>query len=239
MRFCALLSAAALSAGLATSSFAQITGKVTLAGKPPEMKEIAAIKATPQCAAMHKDPVYEDTVVVGDKGELANVVIYVKGADSKEVKGAVPKKPAVLDQKGCVYVPHVVAVMVGQEVDVKNSDPFMHNVHSLAIDNQPFNFAQPVPSEKKLEPFHQVENIKVKCDVHPWMSAYIVVLDNPYFAVSDEDGKYTIDGNGLPDGTYDLYAWQEKYGESKPQKVTVKGGKADKPVDFTFQSKSK
>ena len=239
MRISALLSSVALSACLSPASFAQITGTVTLEGKPPEMKEIAAIRSNPQCAALHKDPVWEDTVVVGDKGELANVVVSLKGENGKEVKGPMPMKPAVLDQKGCMYTPHVIAMMVGQPLEVKNSDSFMHNVHSLAIDNPSFNFAQPVPSEKKVPSFEKPETITIKCDVHPWMKAYIVVLDNPYFAVSNEDGKYTIDTKGLPDGTYELTAWQEKYGDSKPQQVTIKGGKAEKPVDFTFKSNAK
>jgi len=240
MRMSAFWSAVALSAGFATVSFGQITGSVTFQGKPPEMKEIVAIKQNADCAKQHKDPVYDDSVVVGDKGELANVVVRLtKGVNGQEIKGPVPSKPAVLDQKGCMYTPHVVPIMIGQQLDVKNSDAFMHNVHSLPFDNDPFNFAQPGVGEQKKGPFTKVENIQVKCDVHPWMKAWVVVLDNPYFAVTNEDGKYTIDTKGLADGTYEIVAWQEKYQESKPQQVTIKGGKAEKAVDFKFESKTK
>src|SRR5436305_11590550 len=106
MRMRAFWSALAVSAGMATVSFGQITGKVTLEGKPPEMKEIVAVKTNPQCAAQHKNPVFEEKVVAGDNGELANAVVHLtKSADGKEVKGPVPSKPAVLDQKGCMYTP--------------------------------------------------------------------------------------------------------------------------------------
>jgi plastocyanin len=174
--------------------------------------------------------------VAGDKGELQNVVVSIKPADGQKLKGDVPAKPAVLDQKGCVYHPHVIAVMVGQSVEVKSSDPFLHNVHALSVDNAGFNFGQPAPSVKKIDPFQTVETFKVKCDIHPWMAAWIRVLDNPFFAVTDEDGKYSIDTAGLPDGDYTLIFWQEKYGE-KEQKVTVKEGKGT--ADFSFKADEK
>lgn len=228
--------AALLSVGFCSASFGQISGAVKLDGKPPEMPEITAIKNNPDCAKMHKDPVYEETVVVGDNGELANVVVSIKPAEGQKIKGDIPKDPAVLDQKGCMYHPHVIACMVGQDVTIKSSDPFLHNVHALCIDNDPFNFGQPVPSEKKITPFTTPETFKVKCDIHPWMAAWIVVLDNPYFAVTNEKGTYSIDIKGLPDGDYTLSAWQEKYGE-QTQKISVKDGKAT--ADFTFKSDEK
>lgn len=237
MRFNTLL-AAALSAGLCSASFAQISGKVMLDGNPPEMPEIKAIASTPGCSAIHKDPVYEDTVVVADKGELANVIVFIKENNPGELKGPQVEKPAVVDQKGCMYTPHVLAVEAGQPIIVKNSDPFMHNVHSMAIDNQAFNFAQVNVSEKKIEPFTAVETFQLKCDVHPWMKSIVRVFDNPYFAVTGENGKYTIDTKGLKDGTYTVQAWHELYHDSAPQQITVKNGKADKEVDFKYQSKT-
>jgi plastocyanin len=220
-------------------SFGQVTGKVTLTGKIPDMPEIVAIKSVPDCAKQHKDPVYEEKVVAGDKGELANVVIYVKTPEGKTL-GKVPTETATLDQKGCVYVPHVIAVMVGQPFAVKNSDPFLHNVHSLSLDNAAFNIGQPTVGEKKFEPFKAVETFKVKCDVHPWMAAWVVVVDNPYFAVSSADekamGKYSIDTKGLPDGEYTFVAWHEVYG-TQEQKAKVTGGKAE--LNFTFNADKK
>ena len=233
----ACLSAVALSAGLCSASFAQVTGKVMFDGNPPEMPEIKAIAAVPQCAMIHKDPVYDDTVLVGDKGEFANVIVYIKPDKDGDLKGPQITKTAVLDQKGCMYSPHVLAVEVGQPIEVKNSDPFLHNVHSLAIDNMVFNFAEPNVMEKKIDPFTAVETFQIKCDVHPWMKAVVRTFDNPYFAVTDETGKYTIDTKGLKDGSYTLAAWQEKYGDLGTQKIDVKGGKAT--GDFKYKPAGK
>jgi len=239
MKIARWMCALALSAGVSSISYGQVTGKVELKGKPPEMAEIVAIKSLPDCAKQHKDPVYDEKVVTGDKGELANVVVSIKTPDGKTL-GKVPSEPAVLDQKGCVYVPHVVGIMVGQPLEVKNSDPFLHNVHSLAIDNNAFNIGQPNVGTKKFEPFKAVETFKVKCDVHPWMAAWVVVLDNPYFAVSSADekniGKYSINTKDLPDGEYTFVAWQELYG-SQEVKAKVVGGKAE--VNFTFNADNK
>src|SRR5207302_1390221 len=118
---------AAFSLATCTASFAQISGRVTLQGTPPEMKQIKAIAAIPQCAQLHKDPLYEDTVVVGDKGELANVIVFLKEAKPGDLKGPQIDTPATLDQKNCVYVPHVLAVEIGQPVILVSSDPFLHN----------------------------------------------------------------------------------------------------------------
>lgn len=236
MRVSALLSTFALSAGLCSASFGQVTGSVKLDGKAPDMPQIKGIEANPDCAKMHKDPVYEETILAGDKGELANVIISIKAAEGT-LKAEAPKEPAVLDQKGCVYVPHVLPVMIGQRIEVKNSDQCLHNVDAVAIDNASFNRAQPPgPNPIKVEPYKAVENIKYKCDVHPWMTCWVRVLDNPYFATSGEDGKFSIDAKGLPDGEYTFVAWQEKLGEQE-KKVAVKDGKAS--LDFTFKSAEK
>jgi len=146
----------------------------------------------------------------------------------------------VLDQKGCQYVPHVVDMTVGQPLVAKNSDTFLHNVHTLPEENPSSNNAQPTKDEKGLElkPIKTPETFRVKCDVHPWMNAWVVALPHPYHATTGEDGTYEIKTAGLPDGEYTIVAWQEKYKDSAPQKVTIKGGKADKPVNFTFKQKA-
>ena len=135
MRLKASIYAAALVGGLCTASFGQIAGKVTLQGDPPEPLQIKQMAQTPQCAELHKDPVYEDTLVVSDKNEIANVIVFIDPGEGKTLTGPKLTKAAVLDQKGCMYTPHVVAVEVGQPMVVKNSDPFLHNVHALSIDN--------------------------------------------------------------------------------------------------------
>ena len=144
---CALAVSAGLSSIFPSTSFGQITGKVTLTGKVPEMAEIAAIKSLPDCAKQHKDPVYDEKIVAGDKGELANVVIYIKTPEGKAL-GKPLTTPGVLDQLGCVYVPHVIAVTVGQPLTVKNSDMFLHNVHTLPFDNPAMNIGMPTIAEK-------------------------------------------------------------------------------------------
>lgn len=224
------LSALALSAGVCSSAMADLTGKITFEGKAPEPKEIN-MKAVPDCAKQHADPVYDESVVVGDKGELKNVVIYVK--EGPGLSTELPKTPATLDQKGCVYTPHVVPMMVGQEFLVKNSDPFLHNVHGLARDNGEFNFPQQNKGDsKKVEANKSVETYKVKCDVHPWMSAWIVVLENPHFATSGEDGTFKI--AGLKTGQYKVVAWHEKLGTQEAM-IDVKDGNGT--AEFKFKPK--
>ena len=227
------VAAAAFAMAVSSFAFAEIKGKVTLDGKPPEMKEID-MSAVKECAAQHADPVTEQTVVADDKGNLANVIVAIKKEEGKDLPGEAPSEPAVLDQKGCMYEPHAIAMMAGQEMVVKNSDAFLHNVHALSTVNPPFNFGQPTKDEegKKLGPDapKAAEYFRVKCDVHPWMSAYIGVFEHPFHAVSGEDGKYTIKGK-VPDGEYTLVAWHEKFGE-KEEKVTIKDGKAEKSFSF-------
>ena len=233
------LLAAAFSFGLCSASFAQISGKVTLLGTPPEMPQIKGMAANPQCAQLHKDPVYQDTVIVGDKGELANVIVFIKEAKPGELKGRVIETPAKLNQKGCMYDPHVLAVEVGQPVVAVNSDPFLHNVHCLATANKPFNVVQIMVGEMKLESFTAEETFQIKCDVHPWMNAVVRVFDHPYFATTGEDGKFTIDTAGLKDGSYTVQAWHELYKDSDPQTIEVKGGKPAGEVNFTFKAGAK
>ena len=225
------LSALALAAGFGLSSLclADITGTVKFEGEAPEPAQID-MSAVKECAAQHPDGAFDESLVVAD-GKLANVVVSVK-ADN--LQGEVPKEAASLDQKGCQYHPHVVAVMVGQSLLVKNDDNFLHNVHALSIDNPAFNFGQPTkdPAGRKVDPMKTAERFKVKCDVHPWMGAHVAVFEHPYFAVSKEDGTFKIPGN-LPDGEYTLVAWHEKLGEQEA-KVMVSGGKAEN-ADFTFK----
>jgi hypothetical protein len=231
MRFGKSLLSAALVAGMASLGFAQVTGKVKLDGKPPAPKEIdmAGVK---ECAALHVDPVMEETIVANAKGELANVVVSVKAEEAAALGGEVPKEPVVLDQKGCQYIPHVLPMMVGQKLLIKNSDAFLHNVHSLAQVNPAFNFGQPNKDPgKEVESPKAAEVIKIKCDVHPWMGAWQVVFEHPFFAASKPDGTFEI--KNLPDGDYTIQAWHEKLG-TQEGKVSVKGGKGT--VDFTFKA---
>jgi len=217
-----ILSAAVVAVGLASFAHADVTGKVTYEGKAPAMKKIN-MGAVPACAAQHPGGVTEEMMVVGKNKELANVVVSLKNPPAG---GKAPAEPAVIDQKGCQYHPHVLAMMVGQKVLVKNSDPFLHNIHGLPEENEGFNFGQNNVDQGRdiTSKIKTAENFRVKCDVHPWMGAYFAVFKHPYFGVTKEDGTFTIPG--VPDGSYDVTLWHEKLGE-QDGKVTVKGGKGE------------
>src|SRR5260221_496847 len=139
----------------------------------------------------------------------------------------------MLDQVGCVYTPHVVSGMVGQEFKVRNSDGFLHNIHGLCKDNPEFNFPQQQKGQvNKIEANQIPETYKIKCDVHPWMHTWVVVLDHPYSAVTDDNGAFTI--KGLGDGQYRLVAWHQKLGTQEAE-VEVKNGKG--MAEFKFEGK--
>jgi plastocyanin len=226
------MSAVALAvAGMTSSATAQVTGKATLDGPAPKPK---VLSMTPQCQALHGGKVLDEAIVAGEKGELKNVVVYVK--DGAKLGGSIPKEPVVLDQVNCVYTPHVVAVMIGQELKAKNSDPFLHNVHGLSKDNPEFNFPQ--QQQGQVDPIkggnQAVETYKVKCDVHPWMSAWVVVLDHPFSSVTGDSGEFSL--KDLKDGKHTLVAWHERLGTQEAE-VEVKDGKAAAPVEFKFTPK--
>jgi plastocyanin len=221
----------ALAAGPAFAG--DVVGTVNYTGKVPTLKPIA-MNADPGCAAKHKTPVPSEALVLGPGNTMANVMVRVKGP----VKGSFPPpaKPAVIDQKGCQYIPHVLGIRVGQTLQLKNSDGLLHNVHALPKVNTPFNMAMPANRTTADTKFGKQEGMfLVKCDVHPWMAAYVGVFSNPFYTVSGKDGKYKI--SGLPPGTYDIEAWHEKLG-TKTAKVTVA---ANKPgaANFSFAPPTK
>ncbi len=230
------LSALAISAGFASVSMAEISGTAVFEGTAPKMKEIK-MAAVADCAKMHANPVMEETIVVGEKGELKNVAVFIK-PDGTNLGGEMPKTGVLLDQKGCIYTPHVVTMMVGQKFEVKNSDGFLHNVHGLSRDNGEFNFPQTGGAVNDMtgKANKVAERYKTKCDVHPWMATWVVVLEHPFSAVTGDDGKFTIDTKGLKDGKYTLNAWQEKLGTQEAE-ITIKDGKCD-AVKFTFKPKA-
>jgi len=214
-----------------------ITGTVTFKGKPRPAKSLK-MGADPVCEALYTTPAKDEKFVVGaGEGEirpLANVFVYVKsGAPKKDYP--VPSKPLVIDQEGCKYIPHVVGARVGQEVQFKNSDRTMHNVHSLSKSSPAFNRGMPAGSPNAKYKFTKAEVMaKLKCDAHPWMSCYVGVLDHPFFAVTGDNGKFTIDG--LDDGEYEVETWQELL-KTRTAKVTVAGGAGT--VDFEYTKPKK
>ncbi len=207
---------------------ASVSGKVTLKGKAPAAAKVS-MDADPVCKAQHSGSIADETVMADAKGDLQNVFVYVKeGAGSYPA----PASPVVLDQKGCMYSPHVFGLQTGQSLQIQNSDGTLHNVHAMPVANEGFNVGQPTQGMKSEKKFAKQEvMVKFKCDVHSWMHCFVGVLPHPFFNVTGADGAYKI--AGLPAGSYTLAAWQEKYGESAPVKVDVKDGEA-KSVDFTF-----
>lgn len=210
-----------------------LTGKVNFKGTAPKMPNIK-MNADPKCVQMHGGKDFpSEQVVVNANNTLRNVFVYVKsGLGSKKFDP--PKQSAVLDQKGCTYHPRVFGVMVNQPIEILNSDATLHNVHALSQGKTVFNIAQPRQGMKTTRTFSKPEvMVRMKCEVHSWMAAYIGVLEHPFFAVTDEKGNFEI--KNLPPGEYELEAWHEKYG-TQMMKVSV--GAADtKTVDFTFEAK--
>jgi plastocyanin len=207
---------------------ADITGKVVFDGAAPRAARLR-MTADPVCAKAHKDPVVSDEVVVNPNGTLKNVIVYVKDGLAAR-RSDPPKEKVIFDQIGCIYVPHVLTLQTGQELEIVNSDPTLHNVHSLSKDNPSFNIAQPKQGMRLTRKFEKPEVFKVKCEVHTWMSAYIGVFSHSYHAVTGEDGSFKL--AKLPAGEYTIEAWHEKYGiQTAKVKVTATETKA---VEFKF-----
>ncbi len=222
---------AAAPAAMDDANAGSITGKVSFAGDKPVMKTLS-MDAVPNCARAHTTPQKSQEVMVNENGTLKNVFVWVK-AGVPDKQWPVPPSAVKLEQKGCMYEPHVLGVMATQEIEIINDDPTNHNIHPLPKVNQEWNESQPPKGDPKKKSFARQEVlISVKCNVHPWMRAYIGVVGHPFFAVTGDDGTFTI--KGLPPGTYTVEAIQEKFG-SKEMQVTV-GAKEAKTADFDFKS---
>jgi plastocyanin len=227
-----------LAAGLVTvlvspgAALAQstITGTVTFAGKPPALKPLS-MDADPACAKKHAKPVPAEMLVLGSGNTMGNVLVWVSKGLPAGKTFPVPKTPVTLDQRGCVYVPHVMGIMVGQAYRILNSDGVLHNVHTLPKINPSFNRAMPATVKETTTSFPKPENVfQIKCDVHPWMSAYIGVFTHPFFSATSTDGKFTI--SGLDPGTYEITAWHERLGTQSGSLTVAANDK--KTQDFKF-----
>ncbi|GMU36785.1 MAG: hypothetical protein KJ057_04770 [Phycisphaerae bacterium] len=207
------------------------------AGEPPKITNLYNdIKTEPKCAEQYEKPQIRSEQIVAMKMEpakedqrwLQNVIIYV----SSDVgpASAPPAEAKVLDQKGCLYIPHVVTLQVDQTLEVLNSDPILHNINAQPEKNPAFNYGQPQKGMKNPVAFKKPEIFKVKCDVHKWMGAWIGVFPHAFHAVSNEKGEFEI--KGLPPGEHEITFWHEVFGEQK-QKVTIKAG--ENKLDHTFK----
>jgi plastocyanin len=229
--FRALIAVAVVSlgaAGVAHANGGTIKGAVKLAGKAPERKDLN-MKADPFCAK--QPPSKDEEVVVGPAGQLKNVAVRIAKGFSGQAPA--PSGDAVLDQKGCMYRPRVVVAQAGQTVAIKNSDQTLHNVHTYKGPATLFNQAQVFGMPDIKKKFGPGDIVKFKCDVHPWMTAYVLVSDNPHFAVTGDDGAFTI--ANVPPGKYTIEAWHEKYG-TKTVDVTVAAGKTEE-IKLEFAAK--
>ena len=207
-----------------------VTATVTFEGQPPA-PDMITITGDPKCVSENGAPQRPDErIVVGDNQALQNVFVYVK--DGLGSFGfPIPPEPVVLDQDKCRYTPRVLGVRVGQALQIRNSDPLLHNVRSNGVINQSFNKSTPIEGMSFNHTFATKEvMVPFKCDVHGWMSAYVGVLDHPYFGTTAPDGRVVL-GN-LPPGTYTIEAWHEALG-TRTQQVTV-GAKESKDVSFSF-----
>ena len=212
--------AGASSRAPATQGTGIVRGRVTLSGWTAPLPPPMTIKCGDQTLTMR-----DEAVVVGPDQALKGVVVWI--SDAPPSGAVVSQQPVVLDQQGCVYRPHVVALRVGQPLRVRSSDQTLHNVHMLTEANAPVNLGMMKPAEKDVR-FKVPERFRVRCDVHPWMSANVAVFEHPYFAVSDENGRFEI--TGLPAGPYTVKAWQERFGELD-RRITVH---ETQPADLTL-----
>jgi len=207
-----------------------LIGNVKYQGKVPKPRPLK-MDADPVCGASHEDKVLSESFIVDENLNLKNVLVWLKDV---KYEGPTLTDTAVLDQKGCVYSPHVLAVMKDQKVLIKNSDATLHNIHSMAEKNEQFNFAMPKVVKEKETVFKSVEEpFYIKCDVHPWMKSWVLVQDHPYFSVTDEEGNFTIEN--IPPGTYEVVAWQEKFTMKRSITQTVEIKDSSKTTaDFVF-----
>jgi plastocyanin len=206
-----------------------IAGSIAFEGDAPSMAVINMASES-VCADKHTSPRMIEEVVVNSNGTLANVFVYVKeGLESLQfpTPGAV-----LLDQNGCVYLPHVLGVMAGQDITIKNSDGLLHNINASPTEQRGFNTSQPVAMETTRSFGTPEVMVPLRCDVHGWMNAYVGVLDHPYHSVSNGSGAFDL--STLPPGDYVIEAWHERYG-TQTQNVTVTTGETAE-VTFTFRA---
>lgn len=209
--------AASETAAQTTEDAATIVGRVRIKGEIPKRRKIPT-NADPKCAALHAVDLFSDDFVIDPAGNVEWALVYIKEG-LEDHKFTPPKTPVIVEQKGCHFEPHVLGIMTGQELMFRNQDPLMHIVHVIPKNNREFGFSQAKPGEERAKIFSAKETIRLFCDVHPWMVAWIMVLDHPLYSATGPDGKYKL--KGVPPGKYTLEVWHESY---KPvtQQIEVK-----------------
>lgn len=209
---------------------ASVTGSVSFEGTPPANP---AIDMTEQACRAEYSSAPTDPQVVVTNGRLARVFVYVKSGLPAGASYPAPETPVVLDQNGCLYHPRVLGIMVGQPLEIRNSDPVSHNIKAVPTENRGFNISQPREGMTTTRTFSTPEvMVPLECNVHGWMNAWIGVLSHPFYAVTGEDGSFTL--SGLPAGTYEIEAWHEKFGTRTASVTVTEGGTAT--ADFSFSA---
>ncbi len=218
---------------MAVSNGGTISGTVTFEGDAQKMKKLEITKDKAVCDATEK---YDESLVIGENNALKNTIVYL--IDITQGKNFDKTAKPQIDQKGCKFTPHVQIVPVGTRLTMLNSDKVNHNVHIFSKVNQPVN-KQQTKNRKKM-PLKSVKKaegpVQVKCDIHGWMSAWLAYVPHPYFAVTDEIGKFTLEN--VPPGTYQLGYWHEACGSNSksPTSITVEAG-GTVMQDFTLKLK--
>jgi plastocyanin len=199
------------------ASAGSIKGAIHFVGGRPKAKVID-MSGDPACVLAHKVRAYDESLLVGPGGGLADAFVYVKkGLEGKTFE--VPTAQVTIDQRGCWFHPRVLGVQIGQVLQVINSDEVTHNIHPMAVENREWNHSQGPGDAPLIRKFTKPEvMIPVKCNIHSWMHAFIGVVDNPYFAVSKPDGTFEIPN--LPAGTYTLAVWHDGMA-AQEQEITV------------------
>jgi hypothetical protein len=207
-----------------------VTGRALYAGKKPARKKVD-MDEDPACVKLHGSSVFDDIIQVNDNGTLANVFVYLKqGLEDKKFEP--PTSPVVIDQKGCWFMPRVLGIQVGQVFQVTNSDPLTHNIHPLAQVNRDWNQSQAPGAAPLTRRFTQPEvMVRVKCNIHSWMHAWIGAVPHPYFAVTGADGSFQL--RDVPPGAYTIEAWQEELGRQEQRVVLGPSEKSD--ISFNFK----
>ena len=209
-----------------------IKGHIRLSGKLPG-NPVIRMGMDPMCAKINAGKrIIQENVVASLDGSLANVFVKVQGTFPQT---PAPTEPVTIDQRGCVYGPRMVGARVGQTLQIRNSDELPHNVHGLSAHNNGFNVSEPKAGMVQQFRMKDEEMLRLKCDVHSWMTAYIGIVSHPYFAVSSEAGTFEI--RNVPAGVHTIQAWHERYG-ALTQPVRVKAG-ATTTVDFTYTGAEK
>jgi hypothetical protein len=206
----------------------EIEGKITYEGTLPKSKQLSMVNE-PTCAKQYTTTVFPENVVAGPNNSLSNVVVYISAAGQE---GPAPAQPAMLKQRGCRYIPHVLAIETNQEIWVQNEDSVTHTVHPMARINNELNRSQPPGTPPLVIKYDKPEIIRVKCELHPWMRGVFVVLKSSHHSVSDEGGRFSLPD--LPPGKYTVKAWHEQFGEQS-QVVSIGGGET-KELNFVFKA---